>query len=201
MSSGIDGRLLSCQSSSHRRSRGHHASRRGPGQRVRIKPGRSWRQSATVTPQRAQNASGPMASWKRWPLRSCHSSHTLMPRFLRCRRSSVDGATGVRPTPWLCTPDRNRAMSNLWERIPCSNCTGRISHPNVPTLIRGRKCLCFQVSKGTSGMKTAWFFTYAGPGRVGIARFAPCGTPKGFRCSRRSRLARGSTARLEEGAP
>ncbi len=30
-------------------------------------------------------------------------------------------------------------------------------------------------------MKTASFFTYKGPGRVSIARFAPRGTPKGFR--------------------
>jgi hypothetical protein len=30
-------------------------------------------------------------------------------------------------------------------------------------------------------MKTASFFTYQGPGRVSIARFAPRGTPKGFR--------------------
>ncbi len=30
-------------------------------------------------------------------------------------------------------------------------------------------------------MKTASFFTYAGPGRVSIARFAPRGTPAGFR--------------------
>jgi hypothetical protein len=30
-------------------------------------------------------------------------------------------------------------------------------------------------------MKTASFFTYTGPGRVAIARFAPRGTPAGFR--------------------
>jgi hypothetical protein len=30
-------------------------------------------------------------------------------------------------------------------------------------------------------MKTASFFTYVGPGRISIARFAPRGTPSGFR--------------------
>ena len=30
-------------------------------------------------------------------------------------------------------------------------------------------------------MKTASFFTYTGPGRISIARFAPRGTPAGFR--------------------
>ena len=30
-------------------------------------------------------------------------------------------------------------------------------------------------------MKTASFFSYTGPGRVSIARFAPRGTPAGFR--------------------
>ena len=30
-------------------------------------------------------------------------------------------------------------------------------------------------------MKTASFFTYTGPGRVSIARYAPRGTPAGFR--------------------
>lgn len=30
-------------------------------------------------------------------------------------------------------------------------------------------------------MKTASFFTYTGPGRISIARYAPRGTPKGFR--------------------
>jgi hypothetical protein len=30
-------------------------------------------------------------------------------------------------------------------------------------------------------MKTASFFTYQGPGRISIARFAPRGTPAGFR--------------------
>ena len=30
-------------------------------------------------------------------------------------------------------------------------------------------------------MKTASFFTYAGPGRISIARYAPRGTPAGFR--------------------
>ena len=29
-------------------------------------------------------------------------------------------------------------------------------------------------------MRTASFFTYAGPGRIGIARWAPRGTPAGF---------------------
>jgi hypothetical protein len=33
-------------------------------------------------------------------------------------------------------------------------------------------------------MKTASFFTYTGPGRVCIARFAPRGTPAGFRIYR-----------------
>lgn len=33
-------------------------------------------------------------------------------------------------------------------------------------------------------MKTASFFTYTGPGRVAIARFAPRGTPAGFRIYR-----------------
>jgi hypothetical protein len=33
-------------------------------------------------------------------------------------------------------------------------------------------------------MKTASFFTYAGPGRISIARFAPRGTPAGFRTFR-----------------
>ena len=33
-------------------------------------------------------------------------------------------------------------------------------------------------------MKTASFFTYQGPGRVGIARYAPRGTPAGFRLYR-----------------
>ena len=30
-------------------------------------------------------------------------------------------------------------------------------------------------------MKTASFFTYTGPGRISIARYAPRGTPAGFR--------------------
>lgn len=30
-------------------------------------------------------------------------------------------------------------------------------------------------------MKTSCFFTYRGPGRISIARFAPRGTPSGFR--------------------
>jgi hypothetical protein len=33
-------------------------------------------------------------------------------------------------------------------------------------------------------MKTASFFTYTGPGRVSIARWAPRGTPAGFRVYR-----------------
>ena len=33
-------------------------------------------------------------------------------------------------------------------------------------------------------MKTASFFTYIGPGRVSIARWAPRGTPAGFRVYR-----------------
>lgn len=33
-------------------------------------------------------------------------------------------------------------------------------------------------------MKTASFFTYAGPGRISIARYAPRGTPAGFRIYR-----------------
>ncbi len=33
-------------------------------------------------------------------------------------------------------------------------------------------------------MRTASFFTYTGPGRIGIARWAPRGTPAGFRVYR-----------------
>lgn len=33
-------------------------------------------------------------------------------------------------------------------------------------------------------MKTGCFFTYAGPGRISIARWAPRGTPSGFRACR-----------------
>ncbi|MCP5450956.1 MAG: hypothetical protein H6972_10525 [Gammaproteobacteria bacterium] len=33
-------------------------------------------------------------------------------------------------------------------------------------------------------MKTASFFTYTGPGRISIARYAPRGTPAGFRIYR-----------------
>lgn len=34
-------------------------------------------------------------------------------------------------------------------------------------------------------MKTASFFAYTGPGRISIARFAPRGTPAGFRVYRK----------------